>query len=141
MIRYGIYPPRFKGGTIFYRDITVMVIDTEDDNKLIGAYLYQYDGSKVPISFNDLEYDKKMVTYFSGVQDVDKDDFDQVLRKVWVFDNEMSAFIQKVVLLNHIRTFFTKKQKDEKRFFDTKIPPQIEDVITDIRQKNPEYFL
>ena len=138
-LKYGIYPPRFAGNSLYYKDIIVMVIE---DEELIGAYKYDYKGSKVPVATSDLVYKQNNAkTHFTSIQEPSKNIIDSVVRTIWTFDDEKSAFIQKLILLEHIRNYFYQKQKEERLNFDTKIPQEISEVVKEHRKNNPEYFL
>ena len=138
-LKYGIYPPRFAGNSLYYKDIVVMVIE---DDELIGAFKYDYKGNKVPVATSDLVYKQNNAkTHFTNIQEPSKNIIDSVVRTIWTFDDEKSAFIQKLILLEHIRNYFYQKQKEERLNFDTKIPKEISDVVKEHRRNNPEYFL
>lgn len=139
MIKYGIYPPRFSGNVVYYKDIIVMVIE---DEKLIGAYRYDYSNNKTPISTEDLEFSgAKPISYFKSIQEPSCNVIDAVIRTLWVFDDEKSAYLQKLILLEHIQQYFYRKQTEERENFDTKIPKEISNIVQTYRTNNPEYFL
>ena len=138
-LKYAIYPPRFAGSTVYYKDLIVMVLEND---KLIGAYKYDFSGNKIPISTDDLEFNTaKPQTHYASIQNPSANVLESTIRTLWIFDDEKSAYLQKLILLEHIRNYFYQKQVEERENFDTKIPPEISSIVELHRSQNPEYFL
>ena len=137
-VKWGIFPPRFAGSQVYYKDIVVFAVDKD---KVIGAERFDLDGNSVPISTLDIEFNPKMVTNFKEIQHPGDNIMDNIVRTSWLFNSKEEAFIQKVILLAHIRGYFYKKQKEDRNYFDTKIPSIIDEKLDILKNKYPEVML
>ncbi len=138
-IKYGIYPPRWTGDIIYYKDIITFCVEND---KIIGAKQWNINGKDTVISYMDLPYNQRLAKEFSGVTDIDTSLLlGTVVRVSWLFDTEEEAYIQKVICLNKIRDYFYRNREEQKKAFDIKIPTEIEQVMSTIKKEKPEYFL
>jgi len=139
MIKYGMYPPRWTGDTLYHKDIVTFCVE---DDKIIGAKQWDINGTSEVISYMDLPYDKRLTKDFVGVTNIDTSVLlGTVIRTSWIFDTEGEAYIQKVICLNKIRDYFYNNREERKKEFDVKVPPEIEQVMDNIKMTKPEYFL
>ena len=138
-LKYVINPPKYSQ-TIYFKDIVVLVIEND---KIIGARKYDYDGTVKVINYLDYDYDKHSVKHFENIKDY-KNKMKNLLndkREYWSFDSEEKAFIQKIWLLKNIRDYFSEQQQKEKKEFNKKLPSVIDIELNNIKNKKPEYFL
>ena len=137
MTKYGIYPPRFSGSTVLFKDLTLLEIE---DDTLTRAYLFNYNGDAAECDIEYLEYRKEAVTEFTSIQQPGNNIIDSTIRTLWTFGTPEEAILQKFLLLDHLRTYFYKKQKEERMYFDSKIPDMYK-YISNYKSKYPEIIL
>ena len=137
-IKWGIHPPRFAGSQLFYRDLVVFAIQND---KIIGAEKFDYEGNSIPFPVLDIEFNPSKTHFYKDIQYPSKTLMAHVVRTTWLFNTKEEAFVQKVILLAHIQKYFYKKQIDDKRYFDTKIPQDIQSKVSLLQNKYPEVML
>ena len=137
-VKWGINPPRFAGSQVYYRDMVVFAVQGE---AVIGAEKFDLDGNSIPFSTIDVEFNPKMKTHFSGIQHPSDNIMDSIIRTTWLFNTKEEAFLQKVILLDHIRDYFGRKQHEDMIYFETKIPPIIKQKLAKLKSKYPEMML
>ena len=137
-LKWGINPPRFAGSQVYYRDLLVFAVQ---DNTVIGAEKFDLDGNSKPFSTLDIEFNPAMVTSFKEIQHPGDNIMDNIVRTTWLFNSKEEAFVQKVILLSHIQDYFYKKQIEDRKYFDTKIPQDIKTRLALLQNKYPEVML
>jgi len=137
-MKWGINPPRFAGSQVYYRDLVVFAVQ---ENSVIGAEKFDLDGFSKPMSTLDIEFNPLLTTEFKEIQHPVENITDNIVRTTWLFNSKEEAFIQKVVLLAHIKEYFYKKQIEDKKYFDTKIPKDINTKLEKLQEKYPEVML
>lgn len=139
-LKYAIYPPKMAGNQVYYKDIIVLCIE---DDKVIGARQYDYDGNAKIISYLDLIYNPNLNTEYDFL----KKDFDtsrllnSAVRTTWTFSTEIEAFITKLWCLKSLRDHFDFIEKENRLIFDNRIPSEINTAFSKVKENNPEYFL
>jgi hypothetical protein len=111
------------------------------DNTVIGAEKFDLDGNSKPFSTLDIEFNPAMVTTFKEIQHPGDNIMDNIVRTTWLFNSKEEAFVQKVILLSHIQDYFYKKQIEDRKYFDTKIPQDIKTRLALLQNKYPEVML
>ncbi len=143
MLRYCINPPKLGAeGEVYYKDIVVFVIDEND--KVVGARLYDYNYKSKPIATLDVHYHPagSDINFLSVKNDVSNYNLiDNSIRTTWIFNDETEAVVQKIICLKHIRDEFLKFEKNRYEKFNSKIPKSIYEAYENTKNKNPEYFL
>lgn len=139
-LTYAIYPPKMVGNNqVYYRDIIVMCIE---NNKIIGARQYDYSGNVKIISYLDLPFTQTLNTHYDYVADFETSKIlNSAMRTTWTFNTEQEAYIQKLWCLKKLREHFNFSEKQNRIFFDHKIPRDIYNTFEIQKQKYPEYFL
>ena len=137
-IKWGINPPRFAGSQVYYRDIVVFAVQK---NQVIGAEKFDLDGNSEPFSTIDITYNPRLKTEFTSIQHPGDDVMDSIIRTTWLFNSKEEAFLQKVIMLDYIKDYFHKKQIEDKKYFDTKIRPDIKEKLENLKSKYPEFML
>ena len=138
MTRFGIYPPRYAGSSIYYKDIIVFEVT---DEKVTNAWQYNLDGTSHKVPTTWIEYDPKMSTDYKGIVNPSDNIINSTIRTTWLFTSRDEAFVSKLLLLQHLRNYFIRKQNEQKSYFDSKVPPEIGMAIEHQRKINPEVFL
>lgn len=139
-LKYAIYPPKMAGNDqVYYKDIIILCIE---DNKIIGARKYDYDGNAKVVSYLDLPFTPNLNTDYDKIADFDTSRLlNSAVRTTWTFETEAEAYIQKLWCLKSLREHFNFKEKENRVVFDTKIPEEINQAFSKAKEKNPEYFL
>ncbi len=139
-IQYVINPPKMAGNSqVYYKDIIVYSIQ---DNKVLGAKMFDYNFIAKPVSTLDITYDPRLSTFFGNIKQIDTATLtNTITRTNWVFNDEYEAFIQKIICLKKLREVYNINEKEDKQIFNTKIPSNINTVFDKIKIDHPEYFL
>ena len=138
-MKYAIYPPKMTSNfQLYYKDLTILIID---EDKIIGAKKYSYDGSSRVISYLDESFNPVLSTHFDSIKDIETARLNNNNRTYWTFNTEREAFIQKLWMLKKLREQFLFHQKENKEIFDSKIPDLINHSFDIAKSRNPEYFL
>lgn len=138
-MKWAIYVPKMTNSQVFYKDLVVFCLE---DDKIIGARQYEYDGTSYVISYIGLKYNKNLSTYYGHVKPFETSILlGNTTRTTWIFDTERDAFIQKIWALKKLREQFNYVQKESQMIFDTKVPDKINAIFENLKQETPEYFL
>ena len=140
-LTYMINPPKILMGEhthILYKDI---LISTIQDNEIIGAYKYEYDFKSIPVSFLDIDYNHNYSIMLDDVKEVTRSDVTGTNRVSWTFNSAYEAFIQKLKCFELIKHINDQNIKENKEYFNSKIPDNISKIINTASSKKPEYFL
>jgi hypothetical protein len=138
--KYGIYPPKYAGNSVYYKDIIVFELK---DNAVTRAWIYDYNMNR------ELYYGaiskSNVSTYFENIKDSSELSAGVMVnsssRSIWLFDTPEAAAIQKIIALKIIRDYVISKEKEQRRYFNSKIPPEVYNANKNIKIKYPEYFL
>ena len=145
--KFWIFVPRFNGGAeILFRDIIIIEVR---DSVPVSGYQYQIErGRLIRYAMANYEDYKELkdlnarrILVMDHIQDPKISNISGNFRSVWEFETEEEALIQKLMLLEFIRETFDKKQKEMKIEFDTRIPPDVTNILEDQRSKFPELVL
>jgi hypothetical protein len=139
-IKYGIYLPKFYENNMYYKSIITFCIEND---KIIGAKEWDFQGNNKVVSYIDLLYSKSLVTNDnSGIQEVTTDELiKNTNREIWLFSSEEQAYAQKIWAMKKIRDWYYMNREQERKMFDLKIPELVENQLAQIRVEKPEYFL
>jgi len=136
-IYYGLNPPRFAGSTVYYRNI---IIFTVEDEKILGAEKFYFNGSSIPVSILDYTFDSNLASYHTSL-DLEPHVIDSISRTMWLFDTKEEAIIQKFIMLSNIRKYFIKKQEIGKQYMNSKIPDSVDQHLQTLISQYPEVML
>lgn len=124
---------------IIYKGLVILTIE---DEKIIGARKYDYDGTDRVIPYLDLEYPANNGYHLDSIRDVSaRELMHEGPRTFWTFNTEREAFVQKLWMLKNLREFFVDFQQKQKIAFSSDIPDLINDAFLNRKLQNPEYFL
>jgi len=139
-ISYGIYPPKYVGSTVYYKDIIIFRVEND---KILDAYSYDLSGKKrKKINKKDISYHPVLTTFFKQVKIVDSSVLtNSSSRSYWLFNSEKEAFIQKIICFKILRDYYNNNEIENRKLFDSMITTNIDNVLNDIKEKEPEYFL
>jgi hypothetical protein len=135
-----INPPKLAGAQVLFRQIVVSVYDPNKE-EIIGAYQYEIDGSMKPVSFKDVPYDVKLSTTFTEVITPKIHHISGTQRTYWLFPTLEQAYIQKILLLDFLRSTYINETEMKLKFFNYKVPVEISQQAEELKNKHPEYFL
>jgi len=139
MLKYGIYPPKMVGPQVYYKDI---IIFTLEDDIVIGASVYDFDFRAKPLATSDTPYDKRRSFEYENISQVHLGALTKdVTRETWVFNSIYEAFIQKILCLEALREQYKETEIQSREIFNKKISSDIHQVVDNLKDKYPEYFL
>ncbi len=136
-LKYGIYLPKMPGDQALYSSVTIICIE---DDVIIGAREYDFDGVSSVVPFLGLEYDARLTEHKTEVVEHYDGSFNSI-REVWTFDDEQEAYVQKIILLKKMREYYNHYETQKRRAFDVKIPKEVQDTFDDLKENSPEFFL
>ena len=140
-IYYGIYPPKYVGSTVYYKDIIIFKVKND---KILDAFYYDINGFKIDknVSIKDIAYQPSLKTIFNQVKIIDSGILtNSSSRSYWLFNSEKEAFIQKIICFKVLRDYYNNNEIENRKLFDSMIVTDIDNVLNDIKEKEPEYFL
>ena len=138
-MKYGIYVPRITSSyQILYKDLVVLIIE---DEKIIGAREYDYNGKSKVVSYLGYAYNKNYTKYIGNIINIKDDELNDTKRTMWLFDTEEAAYIQKIWILKKIRSYFKRLIEKEINNFNNSLPEYIDEAFYKTKQVYPEYWL